>query len=325
MNELEIAKLVEQYDAKEVAQIIGSPQDPAKDMPYFVDAIGQFDEAGPADYVYTYESAAGTYSIYTVTATGAITQTEVTPTAPSLMSFVSIQSPKYVMRLIELTRAKEPTLAKYKRYMQRAMDMKECHYVRTLLDTAATAQSNLFTLGSAETKLTYPKLVDMVEAVEDYGTTLKLIAGALPTKDLRTIEYDTNKYQSVKQAIADLGVELIPVKLKAAARTFGLDDDNSGGLVSTDVIAANTAYLVATDTFVGAPILFVRKRVGDVEDFGALSATPGDKAHRYVFVDATPSVTLTGGTQVLGVNTIAFGEIGAACICPQAVARFTRS
>lgn len=325
MNELEIAKMIEQYDAKEIAKIIGSPQDPAKDMPYFVDMIAQFDEAAPADQVYTYEAAAGTYSVYTVTSNGAITQTEVTPTSPSLMSFISIQSPRYVVKLIQLTSAKEAVLAKYKRYMQRAMDMKECHYVRTLLDTAATAQSNLFTLGSGEETLTYPKVVDMVEAIEDYGTTLKLIAGAQPSKDLRKIEYDANKYQSVKQAMADLGVEVVPVKLKAAARTFGLDDDNSGGLISTDVVAANTAYLVATDTFVGAPILFVRKRVGDVEDFNALAGTPAEKAHRYTFIDPTPSITLAGSVEVLGVNTISFGEIAIACICPQAIARFTRS
>lgn len=325
MEDLELAKAVKNYDALEIAKIAGEPRDAAKDMPYFVEQIGQFDTAAPEDNYYTYATTAGSRVIYVVTANGAITQSNVSPSSPTLMSFVDIQTPEYYAKLIDLAKAKEKVVARQQLMIQQAMDFEECYYVRTLLDTAATAESNLFTLDSGDTKFDYPKLVDMVEAVEDYGTILKLLAGAAPAKDIRKFDYDANKYQSVKQAMADLGVEMIRVGLKGAARTFSLDDDNSGGTSSTDVIPSTYAYLVAVDTVVGAPILMVRKEISSVEMFNELSAQNGTRPQRFTFVSPNPVMLTANSKRYLGVGFTGFEEAGFAALCSSAIARFERA
>jgi hypothetical protein len=194
-----------------------------------------------------------------------------------------------------------------------------------LMDTAASGRSNLFTLDSGKTRFDYAKLIDMAEAIMDYGDGLQLVTGSQVYKDIILWDYNDNKNQSLKTAVADLGVEITRVGLKSGARRYNLDDDNSGGVTGTDVLAANRAYLVATDTAVGNPILFVRKQIGQIEEFGVLNTEAGNRPQRYIFVSGNPVTVTSGSKRYLAVGFTGMEEFAAACVNPYAIARFTRS
>ncbi len=327
MDKLITAKFLDNYETerKEISRIIGEPKRPDKEMPFFVEKIATFDTAAPNDYVYSFTAATGTEAIYVTTADGKIVQQEVTPNTPTLMSFVDIQSNEFYIKINKLASAKEKAIAVTKVDIARAMDKYECKYVVELMDTAATAQSNLFTLDSGATRFTYSKAVDMIEAVADYGDGLQLICGSQVYKDIILWDYNDNKYQSLKNALSDAGVEVTRVGLKAGARTFNLDDDNSGGATSVDVLAANSAYMVATDTEMGNPILFVRKEVGAIEGFGNLTTESTNVAQRYIFVSGSPVTVTSGNKRYLAVGFTGMEEFAAACVNPYAIAKFTRA
>lgn len=326
MDEKTLLELAQKnFNSLEISRDMGEPRQPDKAAPYFIDAIADYDTATGGEPVYIFDAVSDTEVIYVVTDNGEITQSAVTADTPTQVTFVDIQTPEYYAKLKDLASAREKTLARKLVTIERAMDSYECYLVRTLLDTAATSSSNLFTLDSGDKKLDFLKLVDMCEAVEDYGTDLKMIAGATVAKDKRTMEYDANRYVSVKEALADLNIEWIRHGLKASARTFSLDDDNSGGTASTNIIPATYAYLVATSTEMGKPVTFVRKEVNQVELFGVMGAQNGSKQYRYVFVGPNPVVYSVGTKRTLGVSFVGFGEIAAFVKTPQAVARFERA
>lgn len=324
MNEKDLLQFASQNDPMEIARIIGEPKQPDVKMPYFIEGICDFDTAMPEEYVYYYTPQDGEEYIYVVTSDGLITQRQVTPHVPTLLTYKDIQTPGYFVKMIDLARAKETAVARVKRDMSRAMDKEECLTVVGLLNTGATAASNLFTPDSGQTRFRYTNLVDMIEAVGDYGTNFKLIAGSTVAKDVVRWNFDENKYTQL--SLQELGVEMIRVGLKSGARTVNIDDDNSGGVVATDVLAANVAYLVATDTEAGMkPVLFVRKKIGGVEGAGAMGAESLDAMpERYVFPLGGIVKKLSGSQTFIGYEFVGFEEYQAVLRNGKAVAKFTR-
>lgn len=77
---------------------------------------------------------------------------------------------------------------------------------------------------------------------------------------------------------------------------------------STSVLASTNAFLVAKDSEMGKPILFVRKKLDDIEWLGGSIMKAGDKPQRIVVVSPNP-VTLTGTARFLAVGCTGFEEI----------------
>jgi len=178
----------------------------------------------------------------------------------------------------------------------------------------AVQTANQFDLSSGKTGFTYANLVDMIDVVQDYGDKFVLIAGTTIAKDIVLWDWTENKYHSLKEALADLNVEIIRVN-----QTVTID----GG--STPVIASTKAYLVATDTEVGKPVLFVRKKLDSISMLGGVISEAGDQPERLIITSMNPVTVLSGSKRYLAVGVTGYEELVVAIINPYALACFTRS
>ena len=86
---------------------------------------------------------------------------------------------------------------------------------------------------------------------------------------------------------------------------------------------ANLAYLVGVQTEMGKPLLFVRKRMNEIERLGGVISETGDKAERLVFVSPNP-VTVSS-TRYLAVAMTGYEQIVSAVVNSYSISKFTRS
>ncbi len=315
-------------DGLELAKIIGEPKDPRKPYPTLIEKLCETDSADPEDYTYYFDALVDTDKIYVITSNGAVTQENVSPDTPTLLTFTDVATPEYYIKLTDYMNRKESIFARKNATINRAMNAYELYRIVNLVDTAATGVSHTNTLGSGFTRFSYPHMIDMMEQVQDYGDNYVLIVGAQCDKDIKLWNWYDNKYQSLSAAYKDLGVEKIRISLAGSAATFAADLDNSGGLVTTDVLGATKAYLVAKDTELGKPLLFVRKKLDSVKQLGGVmydtDGTGGDAPERLVFTSPNP-VSVVGGSRYLAVSITGYEQITAATINPYAMSSFTRA
>jgi len=92
---------------------------------------------------------------------------------------------------------------------------------------------------------------------------------------------------------------------------------------ATRALEGSKAYLVAKDSEMGKPNLFVRKRINDIDLLGGAIKEAGDAPQRIIFVSPNP-VTVTGTARYLAVGITGFEEIVVANTNPFAVFRFER-
>jgi hypothetical protein len=154
----------------------------------------------------------------------------------------------------------------------------------------------------------------MLDVVQDYGDKFVLIAGTTVAKDIVLWDWTENKYHSLKEALADLNVEIIRVN-----QTVTIDGS------STAVIAATKAYLVATDTEVGKPLLFVRKKLNSIAMLGGVIAESGEQPERLIISSNNPVSVLSGSKRYLAVGVTGYEELVIAVTNPYALAYFVRS
>lgn len=302
------------YDPLELARIVGEPVDPRKPYPDLINAVCDTDTADPDEYYYSYDVLDETDKVYVVTSTGEITQENVTPDTPTQLSFADIVSPEYWVKLTELAKAKERTLARKTKTINRAMNAYENYNVLTLID-AAVPVGNQFTLRSGNSRFDYKDLVLMINAVTDYADQYVLIAGTQIDLDIKLWNFEDNKNQSLSQALEDLNVTIF--------RQFGSVTIDGG---STSILSSTVAYLVGLQTEAGRPVLFVRKRLDDIDLLGGAIFRNGDKPQRIVYVSPNPIHTTGGSTKrYLGVGITGYEEYAAAVINSKAIAKFTRS
>jgi len=300
------------YDSLEFARIIGEPKDPRRPYPLLVDALCEVDSADPNEYVYDFDVLADTDYIYTTVASG-ITQVSVTPDTPTLLSFVDISTPEYYVKITALADAKERTLGRKKVTIGRSLDAEENYRVLSLLDAAAIARGNLNDLRSGETSFNYQHLIDMIDQVIDYSENYVLVAGTQIDKDIKLWDWKDNKYTSLKTAFEDLGINVIRVN-----QTLTRDGSAAG------ILASTVAYLAGTVTEApGKPLLFVRKRLNEIEKLNGAITTDGVSAERLVFVSANP-VQVTS-TRHLAVGLIGYEQITTATHNSYAISKFTRT
>lgn len=315
-------------NALEMAKIIGEPKDPRKPYPQIINQIAEVDTADPEDYTYYFDALVDTDKVYVITSNGSVTQENVSPDTPTLLTFTDVATPEYYIKLTDYMNRKESIFARKNATINRALNAYEIYYMVQLLETAASGVSHTNTLGSGYTRFSFPHVIDMIEQVQDYGDDNKLIVSAACDKDIKLWNWNDNKYQSVSAAFADLNVEKTRISLAGSAAQFSVDLDNSGGVVATDILASNKAYMVSANTELGKPFIFVRKKLDSVKQLGGViydtDGTGGDTPERLVFTAPNP-ISVVSGSRYLAVGITGYEQMTAACTNPYAVASFTRS
>jgi len=311
-------------DMLEVAKIIGEPKDPRKPYPELISKICEVDTADPEDYTYYFDALVDTDKIYVITSNGAITQENVSPDTPTLLTFTDVASPEYYIKLTDYMNRKESIFARKNATINRAMNAYEIYTIIQLLAAAASGTGHTNDLGSGFIRFSFPHVIDMIEQTQDYGENFELVVSADCDKDIKLWNWNDNKYQSVSAAFADLGISKTRISLAGSAAQFSVDLDNSGGVAATDILAANTAYLVAKNTELGKPLLFVRKKIDSVKQLGGVISESADAPERVVFTSPNP-ITVTGAARYLAIGITGYEQITAATTNPYAVSSFSRT
>ena len=301
------------YSSLEVAKILGEPKDPRRPYTMLQSTICETASADPEDYVYSFDVLMDTDKVFTITATGELTQTHVVPDAPVLLTFIDVATDEYYIKITDLAKKKEDVLARKTTTINRALNAYENRLIVAAID-GAVQTANQHGLSSGKTGFSYDVLVDMIDGVQDYGDKFVLIAGTAVAKDIVLWDWTENKYHSLKEALGDLNVEIIRVN-----QTVTID----GG--STAVIASTKAYLVATDTEVGKPVLFVRKKLDSIASLGGVISQSGEQPERLIISSNNPVSVLSGSNRYLAVGVTGYEELVVSVINPYALACFTRS
>ena len=301
------------YDALELARIIGEPKDPKKPYPEIVNLLCETDTAEPNEFVYQFDVLAETDKVYVITSTGELTQESVTPDTPGLMTFIDVVSPEYFVRITDLASAKERTLARKVATINRALNAWESYKVLGAALTA-TQSGNTWDLTSGQNHFSYNDLVNMIDGILDYADNYVLVVGSVIDKDIKLWDWLDNKYTSLATALKDLNVNIV--------RQFGQVWVDGGFL---QIFDPNTALLVGLNGISGKPILFVRKKLNDIELMGGAILKNGEKPERLVFTSPNPIHAVSGTTRYLAIGLTGYEEIALAVTNPYALAKFTRS
>lgn len=304
---------MKEYNTLEIARILGEPVDPRKPYPEVLELVCETEIAEPTDYTYYFDVLVETDIVYTITSTGEVTQNNVTPDTPAAMTFADFASPEYYVKITDLASAKERTLARKVKTINRAMNAQEVQKVISLIDAAVPA-GNKFTLASGATRFTYERLVTMIDAITDYADGYVLLAGTVIDKDIKLWDWNDNKYTSLAAALKDLNVTIV--------RQFGsvtLDG------ASNPILTSTYAYLVGTSSATGKPLIWVRKKLDDIDLMGGSIKENAEKPQRLIFVSPNPIHATSGTNRYLAVGITGFEEYAAAVVNPYALARFIRS
>jgi hypothetical protein len=153
----------------------------------------------------------------------------------------------------------------------------------------------------------------MMDQIIDYSEEYKLVAGTQIDKDIKLWDWKDNKYHSMVEAFNDLGIEVVRVNQSVTR-------DGS----ATNVLASTRCYLTGTVTEKpGKPLLFVRKKLSEIEMLGNTITEKGDGVERLVFVGANP--TTISSTRYLAVSVVGYEQYAAATQNPYAISRFIRT
>jgi len=302
------------YDVLEIARILGEPVDPAKRYPDIVEAIAETDTADPDEYVYYHDVLVETDKVVTITASGELSSEGVSPHDPTAFTFIDMASPEYYVKVTDLAKAKEATLARKLRTINRSLNAYENSYMTSLAAAAAATVSHQHDLSATGTRFSYDNLIYLLQDLVDYGDNYVLLMGANIDQDIKLWNWNDNKYHDLNVALASLNIERVRVNANVTI-------DGS----STAMLSTNKAYLIARSSEVGKPFLFVRKRLNDIELLGGAIKSNGEKPERLVFISPNPiAVTVTTAKRYLAVGLTGYQEIVCACINPYAVSEFTR-
>jgi len=296
----------------EIARIMGEPRDPRKPYSSIISSVCEVDSADPEEYVYYFDALMDTDKVYVITSSGAVTQENVVPDQPALITFFDIASPEYYVKFIDLAKAKEKVLARKTATINRAMNSYENYKVIGLID-AAVQTANQHSILSGATTFNYPVLVDMMEGLRDYADNFTLLAGTQIAKDIALWEWTEDRFQSMAKAFGDLGVEVQRINQNVTI---------DGG--ATAVLASTKAYLVGRDTEMGKPIIWVRKKLDSIKLLGGVLNEAGDMPERLIFASPNP-ITVTGSARYLATGLTGFEEAAAVVTNPYALAYFNRA
>ncbi len=302
------------FNQLEMAKIFGEPRDPRRKYPLLVSNICETDTAEVDEYHYYFDAIEDTDTIYTITATGAVTQAAVTPDTPAALTFVDAVTPEYYFKLTDLASAKERVIARKLQTINRALNAYENYQIINVMETACVSNSQTMTVTSSGVRFKYDDAVTLIDNIIDYGDSFTLVASSTIDKDIKLWDWNDNKYTSLSAALKDLEIEIVRIK-----QTVTIDTS------STAVIPAAMCYMVAKDTEMGKPLIFVRKKLNSIDLLGGTMKTAdGDAPERLVFVSPNP-ITVTSTARYLAVGVTGFEEIAVATKNYRGFYQFTRA
>jgi len=233
----------------ELTVLANEPYDSELPMPDIVAEIAKTASiAKGADYDYWAISASGK-TVYTVT-NGSVTQAQVSPSSPSQLSFSHYDTPEDYIYIPDMLEAKYDAVALKAKDQQEALNRLENKLTLDAVIAAAVAASNTFVNDSADTKIDYPKLVEMVRSMAKYGTKLVLLSGSAVTTDLMLLDYDENKQREVS------------VEKSGISKWIKVENYQYTHSGTQTVLATDKAVLVATsDSMDNRPVHVVRRKV----------------------------------------------------------------
>jgi len=307
------------FSQLEVAKIFGQPLDPRKRYTDLISGCCETDTALPSDYYYYFDALLETDKvIISNTANGIITQENISPDTPAEITFVNLASPEYYITLPDLANAKEKTIARKLRTINRALNAEENYQVIQLLATATNTSGYEFGLRSGYNRFIFLDMTDMIDQLADYGEDFALIMCSQIDKDIKNWIFDDNKYRSLHDAMSDLGVStLIRIGTPHKVTRDG---------AATQVLGLDKAYLVARSAEAGKPGLFVRKRLSEIEMLGGLInnvPSPDERPERLVFGSQNP--VQVGATRYLAIGITGYEQYASAVTNIYAVAEYTRT
>lgn len=304
----EIQKIVATGNQLEIAKLVGEPYDPELSLPEVISEVFATDSVEPGEpYEYFVPAVQGKV-VYTLVSC-AVTNTQVTPASDNDLSFSTYTTERFWICLDDLLNARYNVVANKTENMLEAMDRLEVAKVIALID-AAVPVANEFAPDTGDTKLTFPKLVQMVRAMAKYAKRFVLVTGANITADLMLLNYDADKVQALK--LSDIGIDKV---IALDGQVVSIDG------VATDVIDADVAYLIAVGDKKGNKAGdFVRRKVASLASLNADSQIVAKE--RIVLPSGAPASI--GATQKLGWAYIMAEQFGAVVKNAQMLAKFSR-
>lgn len=292
-----------------IARTIGDVYDEEFPIPEVIEAIARTERADVGEHVYYLTPESITKTLYTLTSNCNVTQTKISPSTRTELSWTDIISAEFYVCLHDWLKGDHDVLTFYAESIAEAMDRQEIYAVLQLISAGAVAQSNTYTLDSGATKFTFPKLVEMARSVARYGKELVLITGANVTTDIVLLDYDADKNRETR--IDKLISRHIPVEeLSVTIDT-----------VATTVIDPDVAYLVAVaDAKANKPVLFARRKTTPLAS--SMDTQAVDKER--IVIDQGNLINVSTARKFSRSKT-GFQEYGAVLINAKTVAKFTRS
>lgn len=294
-----------------MARTIGDVYDVELPIPEVVDSLANFQRAGVGEHLYYLAPETDTKSVRTISANCNLTETKVTPSSRTEVSWTDLVSDKIYVCLHDWIQGDHDVLTFNADMIQEAMDRQEIYTTLALVGAGATSESNTYTLRSGETKFVFPDLVDMARSVAKYGRNLVLVTGGNVTTDIQLLNYDADKNQAV--SIFDVVDKHIPIE------ELSVTIDGS----ATDVLSADVAYLVAvSDAKKNRPLLVARRQTSELAASFDTEMAPASKER---IVISTGNEINIGSNSKLAKGFIGYEEYSATSLNDKCYASFTRS
>lgn len=306
-----------QNPTMEVAKLVGDPFDPENEIPEVIQAIFKTDTVGIGeDYEY-FVADQDTKTVTTVV-NGSVTQVAVTPLTESELTFSTRSSNETLVYLDKLFEGKHDMLAKKRIALMEALDRIETYDAIQCIDTAVESARE-FTLDTGDSKLTFPKIVDMVKSISQYvqimrnpdgtvqSSNLVALTGCNVTNDLVLLDYDANKERAVSLEKAGIN------------RWISVDEQQVvlTGTGTLTVMDSDTFYLIAPSKGEGRETgHFVRRNVQSLD---------ADKAEKQRITIARGPILPEGASPKYAYSVGAVEQYGCVVVNPKPIAEFTRT
>lgn len=308
----------------ELARTIGQPVDPEKPLAIdWIAGIAEFAVVPPEEHTYYFDVLAETKYVVTMDSTGRIVQEAVSPDSESALTFYDLATKEFRIPLHSLLKSSEAsTIGRKKKTITESLNREEAYRVIETLEAAADAESREHTLGSGQTRLRLSEVYDMMAEIKDYGSDFWLIAGTTVDNDVDRMEYDENKYHSIKDMFEFLRIKRarIPWSVSRAPQS-----GSTASFLSTAVCTATVAYMVAADTQIAKPIILVRREFDTNYLLGGPIDEQNDGRPQRLVLRSPNPVTVPGDARYLGVGVIGYEQLALACRNTKAVTKFSRS
>lgn len=296
-----------------IAQTLGDVYDYELPIAPMIEAVAKIVRAGnrPEDnHVYYMTPDSVDKKVFHLVGNCNVTQAQVIPNSRAELSLVPITSDEKWVCLSDFLSGDHDVLKLYTDAISEAMDRDEIKSVLALLDAAAIAESNTFTLDTGKTALDFPKIIEMRSSLLKYGTKFVLITGSNVRTDIDLMDYTANTFRPY--TLESLGITHIPVL------DYTVDRDASG---QAAIISDDVAYLVAVSDAKGnKPVLVARRSLALAADMGDTKAAGQDR----IVIDGGNRLPV-GATPKFARSKVGYEEFGAVIMNSKTVAKFTRA